>query len=857
MSEPILSASGLTETPETAETTNQAFLEAIFGPCDPAADVRPLLCAKHGDPDNKKAGWSPQPWGATPPENPDLNWYVQPSTFASVNGTWRAQKAAAVAVHAVMLDDVGTKVPMARLTACRPSWLLETSPGNFQAGYIFSTPIDDRKQADALKAALIDADLCDAGASGGTARWMRLPVGINGKAKHAQDGQPWRCRLAEWHPERRYSMDELIERLELTPPAAPGRPKRQKRQKKAKVTGERLAELMDQNADNVHIPRAAENPVLAALAQRGLYKRPLGDGKHDITCPWVHEHTDGIDHGTAYFEPTDLYPIGGFKCQHSHGTDKRMGALLEFLSVTPAQAKHKPMIRVAAGELSRVVDAAEKELGASGRYYQRGNLVVRVLTDPGTQATAIKPVTGNALTRALSECANWERYDARSEDFVPTDPPARHTSVLFDAEAYNHLPVLQGIARQPYLRADGSLMTGAGFDAASGMFGAFDVREFHVPAAPTKADARRALGELTELLGEFSFASDNARSAALAAMLTAVVRASLPVAPLFHALAPQIASGKTYLLSIVAALAGPGTVSAYAFPTNDEECSKLLLAALLEGPAVVMFDNLTSDLIPFKSLCSALTSEQLTGRVLGVSKTATVNTRALLLSSGNNVGPVGDMTRRTVTIALDPRCETPATRQFNGDPLAEVQARRAHYVSLALTVVRAYLHAGAPAVAADGKPLQPLGSYGAWSRLVRAPLVWLGQADPAFPVFERMADDPDRETQGRLLLALQKRFGKTPIAVRDIVAAVEAFPRDVELAEVVREIAEEHGIINRRRLGRWLARHQDRIVNGMKLARASKTGGSERWQVVMVVPVVTSSRPDESVSAPENAEVDA
>lgn len=851
MDELTLSADRPTQTLETTITTNQAFLEAIFGPCDPAAAARPILCAKPGDPD--KAGWTPQAWVTDVPENPELNWYAQPATFASTGGKWRAQKAAAVAVHAVMLDDVGVKVPVDRLTACPPSWLLETSPGNHQAGYIFTTPLTDLKQADALKKALIAAGLCDSGASGGAARWMRLPVAVNGKLKHAQaDGQPWRCRLVEWHPERRYSVEELVERLELTPPAPPGRPKREK---KAKVTGERLAELIDQNADNVHIPRAAENPVLAALVQRGLYKRPLGDGKHDITCPWVHEHTDGIDHGTAYFEPTDLYPIGGFKCQHSHGTGKRMGALLEFLSVTPAQAKHKPLIRVAPGELSRVVDAAERELANSGRYYQRGSLIVRVLTDPGTHETHIKPVSGNALTRALSESANWERYDARSEDYVPTDPPARHANVLFDAEVYNHLPVLQGIARQPYLRADGSLMTGAGFDTASGMFGAFDVREFNVPAAPTKADAERALSELTGLLSEFSFANDTARSAGLAAMLTAVVRASLPVAPLFHALAPQIASGKTYLLSIVAALAGPGTVSAYAFPTNDEECSKLLLSALLEGPAVVMFDNLTSDLIPFKSLCSALTSEQLTGRILGVSKTATVNTRALMLSSGNNVGPVGDMTRRTVTIALDPQCETPATRQFKGDPLTVVQQRRAHYVSLALTIVRAYLHAGAPAVTIDGKLLQPLGSYGEWSRLVRSPLVWLGQPDPAFPVFERMADDPDRETLGRLLHAWQGKFSTVPTAVREIVAAVEAFAPEAELTEVVREIAEERGVINRRRLGRWISRHQGRIVNGIKLVRASKTGGSERWQlVVMGVSVVSASRPVESVR--ETAEVE-
>jgi hypothetical protein len=40
--------------------------------------------------------------------------------------------------------------------------------------------------------------------------------------------------------------------------------------------------------------------------------------------------------------------------------------------------------------------------------------------------------------------------------------------VLFDSTSYPHLPVLSGLARQPYLRPDGSLMTAAGFDAATG-----------------------------------------------------------------------------------------------------------------------------------------------------------------------------------------------------------------------------------------------------------------------------------------------------------------------------------------------------------------------------------------------------
>jgi hypothetical protein len=88
------------------------------------------------------------------------------------------------------------------------------------------------------------------------------------------------------------------------------------------------------DADDVLTPKAAENPVVAALKARGLYKTPLGSGKHDITCPWVHEHTDELDTGAAYFEPDELYPVGGFCCQHSHRDKYHIRELLEVLGVS-------------------------------------------------------------------------------------------------------------------------------------------------------------------------------------------------------------------------------------------------------------------------------------------------------------------------------------------------------------------------------------------------------------------------------------------------------------------------------------------------------------------------------------------
>jgi hypothetical protein len=597
------------------------------------------------------------------------------------------------------------------------------------------------------------------------------------------------------------------------------------------------------DGDPVWIPPPDENAVLAALRKRDLYKAPLGEGRHDITCPWVQEHSGQVDGGTAYFEPDDLWPIGGFKCQHGHCAHRHISDLLRTLDIERSAARMKPTIRVMPGELNRVVDAAERELAQSHRFYQRGGLIVTVVTDPGTRETRVQEVGPPALLRALAGAAMWERFDARCQDWVRIDPPARHAGVLSDSSSYPHLPVLNGLARQPYLRPDGSLMTAAGYDPSTGMFGVFNACEFSVPDSPTRQQAQAALATLTDLLVEFSFASPFNLAAALAVMLTAAIRPSLAHAPMFHVRAPMVGSGKSYLCELITAFATPQRGTPTTFPSDDEECRKMLLAELLRAPAVIEFDNLTSDLLAYKSLCMALTSEFISGRILGVSKTATVGTRVLFLSSGNNVGPVQDMTRRCLTICLNPSCETPAVRTFKRPELVrEVLCERGRYVSAALTIVGAWLAAGRPKTSC-----RALAGYGDWSNLCRQPLLWLGYSDPAVSVFEAMAEDPDRETLGRLLRAWQVVFGKTPAMVRDAVKQSAVSPKEhEELGEVLRDIAEERGEINRRKLGWWIKRHAGRIVDGRRFARSSGSRSAEAWQV----DVVESVLPVSSVSIP-------
>ncbi|WP_300106332.1 DNA-primase RepB domain-containing protein [Rhodoferax sp.] len=814
--------------------SNEQFLTAVFTDLLPGES--PMLVTVHGA-INDKTIW---PAGQALVEaigagNAQANNYFTLSTFLPKGKSYRRRKEQFSRAYGVMLDDVGTKaLPRSRLDACPPSYMVQTSDGNYQAAYLFGTPSDDLKAVEALQEALVEAGMCDPGAKGPASRLGRLPVGINAKYD-----PPHQCRLVEWHPDRRYSIEDIVDRLELTPP----KPKGRASTRKTSGAGQKTAGA----DDGVYTPRPDENEVVTALKTRGLYKAPLGSGKHDITCPWAAEHSDGVDHGSCYFEPSDISPIGGYKCLHSHGDQKRIRALLDYLEITVSAAKHKPTITVSAGELHRIADAAELELAKTKRYYQRGGLIVSVTTDPEVSETSIRPLSQPALLRALSGVAVWMRYDARSEDFVVSDPPARHVAVLFDSESYAHLPALAGIARQPHLRPDGTLVTVAGFDSPTGLFGVFDARLFNVPDHPSREDAMRALVELRVLLDEFAFANGHDESAALAAMLTAAIRPSLPTAPMFHVKAPQIASGKSYLCGIIAAFASPTSPSAIGFPASDEECQKQLLALLMAAPGCVMFDNLTTDLIPYKSLCSALTEEHLTGRILGVSKTATVGTRTLFLSSGNNVDAVRDMARRCVTINLDPKCETPATRQFKSDPLQAVRGWRENYVSLALTIIRAWIVSATP-----DTPCQPLASYAQWSLWVRQSLLWLGMPDPAQRVFEQLANDPDRETLGQLLHGWNRAFGDKPTAVRD--AVTYALFSDNDFSQTLHEIAEERGEINRRRLGRWVSRHQGRIVDGMKFERASGTTSVERWFVKSDL-TASASQPAESDELTE-AEID-
>jgi hypothetical protein len=294
--------------------TNKAFVDALFRDMDERCAA--TFHSFTGDPKDAK-GWPARAWKKgkpLPTFNPFANNYVCVSSFNSTpDNKFYRRKILFSALHCVMIDDLGTKLPMSDLKL-KPSVLIETSPGNFQAWLFFERPIDSLPAAETLInqmiAAGISAEL-DPGMRGVT-RVARLPVGANGKLKYrSETGAVWPQRVAEADLDRRYTPSDIAEAygLDLTPRREPPPPERPR----TGVERERLE-------------------ALQLMRVLGMHKECLRPGYHEIVCPWLAYHSDGAATGTYYTEPEGLNSWqGGFMCHHGHCGERDINDLIGYL----------------------------------------------------------------------------------------------------------------------------------------------------------------------------------------------------------------------------------------------------------------------------------------------------------------------------------------------------------------------------------------------------------------------------------------------------------------------------------------------------------------------------------------------
>ena len=213
------------------------------------------------------------------------DWAIYGNTASFIVDRFKDGHASASAANCeyvlvMVLDDVGTKAAVPPL---EPTWKMETSPGSFQWGYVFSNQPTKGEFTAAIKA-IADAGYTDPGAINAV-RNFRLPGSVNLKPGRNN----FKSVLVEFHPDRDFTLPQICAALNVTPAEA------------------------DDVYRPIRISDDGTDDVMVWLSDNGLLlSRPNQEGWAGVICPNSAQHSDGDPEG-RYMPANRAYC-----CLHSH-----------------------------------------------------------------------------------------------------------------------------------------------------------------------------------------------------------------------------------------------------------------------------------------------------------------------------------------------------------------------------------------------------------------------------------------------------------------------------------------------------------------------------------------------------------
>ncbi|MCF3935319.1 hypothetical protein L1787_18145 [Acuticoccus sp. M5D2P5] len=448
----------------------------------------------------------------------------------------------------------------------------------------------------------------------------------------------------------------------------------------------------------------------------------------------------------------------------------------------------KPRLLIDNANPDRTVADLRNILAQEGEFYDRGT-PVRVTCDATKGIVVARPLTPDSLVlHAHTLCRPFAVKTDRdgSSREVDVRLPAHVARMYLDWFGEWRLPALNGIACAPLLRENGSIHAVNGYDPASGNWcERIPEIERLIPAVPTMDDAARALRTLRTILRTFCFADalmtfDAAagvevvditlppgqdESAALAALMTAVCRPSLPLAPgvVIRAAAMSGAgTGKGLFVRCISLIAYGNEPHAVSGGVNREELEKKIAAELMEAGPMLFLDNLNGRTFNSELLASVLTERPARVRILGRSQMVPLNSSAWVALTGNGLSLTEDLARRFLVIELDARTEDPEARPFRINIKAICHERREELLAAALTIWR---WGRLSKHCSQGRPF---GSFETWTSWVRDPLLALGCQDPVARIGETKSRDTERQQVIQAFEVWWSERGSEPVAARDL-----------------------------------------------------------------------------------------
>lgn len=512
----------------------------------------------------------------------------------------------------------------------------------------------------------------------------------------------------------------------------------------------------------------------------------------------------------------------------------------------PQDGDNRRKVKYRETRLQDMLDTAEECFVEQeiGLYQMAGRLVEVIRLDKGIEmrdrkgqlvlrrpagALVLNEVTSHRLRELLITAVRWYRLDKRNNQWMPGAVPLDFAKHLLDRGTWK-LPVLEGIVETPVLRKNGTVLDQKGYDPEMRVYMDPNITTFpEVPENPTRDDALKAIAKLKDVIKDFPFIPDDpeldeyssaGRSVVLSAYLLSLSRKAMTKAPAHAIDATTMATGKSLLCDTISILATGRNAITMSQGADDVEFDKRMFSLLLKGGPVVVVDNIGRE-VSSDEFCTILTSNVWQSRVLGVSKTATVNCASTFLLNGNGLIFKGDVSTRAVLCKLDADMERPQERKFDRNLEVWMPEHQGELVQAALTAIRAFVVAGYP----GAKDLTP-SRFDDWDRFVRGTLVWLGEPDPWDTVASIRSADPERDNLAMLLAGWDKAFGSTKVTAKEVVdyqlGDVDIDPLHSEAAAeeldaALRAIMPGKAGPSVRGLSRYLTKVNGRIVNGVKV----------------------------------------
>lgn len=411
---------------------------------------------------------------------------------------------------------------------------------------------------------------------------------------------------------------------------------------------------------------------------------------------------------------------------------------------------------------------------------------------------------------------------------VNIDPPPNVIKQVLALQKRRKLKPLTAMITAPTITTDGYVVSKQGYDARTGLYLSSTGDVHPIPDEVTQAHIKDAYQLIMDVLNTFSLQSHDklSRSIALAAMMTAVVRPSMDVCPIFGFTAPVQGTGKSMLTNCICLLGSGKVAPMTTAPKNNEaELKKILLANLIYGASHIVFDNITG-VFDSEALASFTTTAQWQDRILNHSEIVSLPNKSMVIINGNTLQLKGELPRRTLVCTLDTGLQSPINAKRDLSALGGLRAdafvikNRARLVTAVLTIIKGYLNSDD---CLFGDEVQTLAGYADFDLLVRKPILWMSKMDGINDLTDvkesidaNLEDDPVLIEQMQLLNALYDLYGDKPFAAGGLYDDVYNWGRSAALQAMFNEWTNkrEPSVIS---VGRALRNRIDRVADGKRL----------------------------------------